>query len=52
MTANKCSTVADMGDRFATIDMAKEVDAVPHSEGEELSPHLTQYSLGRDVPPY
>jgi len=42
---NKSSAVpvAEMGDRMAIIDMGR---------GEELGPHLTQYGLGRGLPPY
>ena len=41
-----------MGDRFATIDMGRKVEAtVPLSVGE-LGPHITQCRLGRGLPPY
>ena len=49
---NKCSAVAEMGDRLATIDMGrKEGAAVLVSFRGELGPHLTQCGLGRDLPP-
>jgi len=44
---NKCSTVAEMGDRLVTIDMGRKVGgaAVPLSVGD-LGLHLTQCPLG------
>jgi len=36
----KCSAVAEMGDRLATIDMSRKFGAVPLLE--ELNPHVTQ----------
>jgi len=47
---NKCSAVAEMGDRLATIDMGRKL-GVP-LWGGELGPHLTQFGLGRGLPPY
>jgi len=48
---NKCSAVAEMGDRLAAIDMdRKEGDCYVPSGG--LGPHLTQCHLGRSLPPY
>ena len=52
LNRNKSSSVAEMGDRLATIDMGQKVgDAVPLSVGE-LGPHLTQYRMGRGLPLY
>jgi len=48
---NKCSAVAAMADRLATIDMDRKLGLCPFEEGE-LSPHLTQCGQGRCVPPY
>ena len=51
---NNSSAVGEMGDRLATIDMARKVcmvGAVPLSVGE-LGPYLTQCPLGRGLPPY
>jgi len=49
---NKCSAVAEMGDRLATIDMGRKLgDDVPLFGGGELRPHLVQYGLGRGLPP-
>jgi len=39
---NKCSAVAEMVDRLATIEMGRKVGAV--LLGVELGPHLTQCS--------
>jgi len=42
-----------MGDRFATVDMARKVGGCcAHFRVGELSPHLTQCRLGRSLPPY
>jgi len=53
---NKNSAVAETGDHFATIDIGRKLGAaVPpvFCRGwEELGPHLTQYGLGRGLPPY
>jgi len=50
---NKSSAVAEMDDRLATIDMRRKVGAaVPLSMGELGRPYLTQYVLGRGLPPY
>jgi len=48
---NKCSAVAEMGGRLATIDMGRKLGAVPLL-GEELGFHLTQCRLGRGLSPY
>jgi len=49
----KCSAVAEMGDRLATIDMGQKVGAaVPLFGKGELDSHLTQCRLGRSLPPY
>jgi len=42
---NKCSAVAEMGDRFAKIDMGRKVGAAMPLSGE-LDPHLTQSGHG------
>ena len=44
-------TVAEMGDRLATIDMGQKLGTVPLLEGE-LGPHVTQCGLGRGLPSY
>ena len=50
---NKCSAVAEMGDRLATIDMGRKLGAAPFFFlGGELDRHLTQCGLGRGLPPY
>jgi len=49
---NKSSTVAEMGDRLATIDMGRKVGAAVLLFVGELGPHLTQCSLGRGLPLY
>jgi len=49
---NKCSAVAEMGNRLATIDMGQKLGGcVPFGEGE-LGPHLAQCGLGRGLLPY
>ena len=45
---NKCS-IAEMGDRLATIDMGQKFGAVPLLGGE-LGPHLIQCGQGRGLP--
>jgi len=56
MLANKCSTVAKMGDRLATIDMDQKLECcAPFFLGGgkgELSPCVTQCDLGRGLPSY
>jgi len=43
--ANKCSAIAEMGDRLATIDMDRNLGGcVPW--GRELGPHVTLCRLG------
>jgi len=49
---NKRSTVAEMCDRLATIDMGQKVGCVTLFRWVELSPHLTQCSVGWGLPPY
>jgi len=39
---NKCSAVAEMGDRSATIDMGQKLGAMPFGGGE-VGPHLTMW---------
>jgi len=46
----KCSAVAKMGDRLATIDGAKNWGACALFWG--VGPHLPQCGLGRGLPPY
>jgi len=46
---NKCSAVAEMGDRLATIDMGRKVGAVPLFKSSWV-PHLTQCRLDRGLP--
>jgi len=41
---NKCSAVAEMGDRFATIDMGRKLGAVPLFGGK-MGSHVTQCNL-------
>ena len=38
---DKCSAVAEMGDLLATVDMGRELGALPPFWGGELGPHLT-----------
>ena len=47
----KCSAVAEMGDRLATIDMGRKFGVCPLFVGG-LGLHLTQCRLGRCLPPY
>jgi len=46
---NKCSAVAEMGDRLVTIDMSRKLGCPPFFWGGELDPHLIQCRLGRDL---
>jgi len=48
----KSSAVAEMGDRLPTIDMGRKVGTAVSPFVEELGPHVTQYRLGRGLPPY
>jgi len=50
----KSSAVAEMGDHLATIDMGEKCRGLlcPFQWGGELGPHLSQYGLGRGLPPY
>ena len=52
--ANKCSAVAKMGDRSATVDMSQRLGevAVPLFGCGELGPYVTEYGLGRGLPSY
>jgi len=50
--SNKCSAVAEMGDRLATIDMGRKEEEAPVSLLGELGPYLTQCGLVRGLPPY
>jgi len=47
--SNKSSAVAEMSDRFATIDMGRKVGSVVLLS---LGPHLIQCRLGRGLPAY
>jgi len=47
---NKCSAVAEMGDRLATIDKGPKLGAVPLLG--ERCPHVTQCGLGQGLPSY
>ena len=51
--SDKCSAVAEMGDRLVTIDMGRELGVVPLFGGRgELGPHLAQFGLGQGLHPY
>jgi len=45
---NKCSAVAEMGDRLATIDIGRKLGRFCPFGGE-LGPHVTQCGLGRGL---
>ena len=47
----KCSSVAEMGDRLATIDMVRKEGGWCAPYGAELCLHLPQCGLGRSLPP-
>jgi len=51
---NKCSAVAEMGDRLATTNMGQKLRgaAMPPFGGSEvqLGPHVSQCGLGRGLP--
>jgi len=49
---NKCSAVAEMGDRLATINIGRKEGRLLCPFSGELGPHLIQCRLGRDLPPY
>jgi len=49
---DKCSAVAEMGDRLTTIDMSQKLGAVPFFKGGSWIPNLTQCGLGRGLPSY
>jgi len=51
-TNNKCSAVAEMGDRLATIDTGRKLGAGVVPLLGELGPHLIQCGLGRGLPSY
>jgi len=53
--SNKSSAVAEMGDRLATIDVGRKLGAMgcaPPFGGAGAGSYLTQYCLGRGLPPY
>jgi len=52
LTDNKCSAVAQMGDRLATIDMCQKLGLWPFLGGRKLGPYLTECGLGRGLTPY
>jgi len=47
LKTNKCSAVAEMGERLATIDMGQKLECALFERGSELGPHVTQCGLGR-----
>jgi len=47
---NKCSAVAEMGDRWATTDGPKIGGCAPFLGEGELASHLSQRGLSRDLP--
>jgi len=51
---NKTSAVAEMGDRLATVDMARKVGnyCAPFRGLGDPGPHLTLCRLGRGLPLY
>jgi len=51
---HKSSAAAEMGDRFATIDIVRKegVGLLCPFPWVELGPHLTQRRVGRGLPPY
>ena len=51
-TCNKCSAVAEMGDRLATTDMGRNVGEGAVPLRVKLGPHLTQCCPGRGIPSY
>jgi len=46
------STVAEIGDHLATVDIGQKVGGCCSSFWGELGPHLTQCGLGQGLPPY
>jgi len=46
----KCSAVAEMGDRLATIAMGRKLGAVPLRG--DLGTHIKQCGMGRGLPSY
>jgi len=58
-SSNKCSAIAEMDNRLATMNIGRKLGAVPFGGDElgrlcpiggELGPQVTQYGLGRGVP--
>jgi len=50
---NKCSAVAEMGDRLATIDKGQKLEScTPFGRGSCLGPHVTQCGLCRGLSSY
>jgi len=47
---DKCSAVAEMGDRLTTIDVGRKEGAAVPLSGKELGPDLTQCRLGQALP--
>jgi len=48
----KCSAVAEMGDRSATIDISRKLAGCAPFWGRELDRHVTQCGLDRGLPSY
>ena len=46
----RCSAVAEMGDRLATIDMGRKLAGGCAPYGGKLDPHVAQCGLGRGLP--
>jgi len=49
---NKCSAVAEMGDRLVTINMCRKLNGGSVLLFGELDPHATQFALGRGLSSY
>ena len=49
---NKCSAVAEMGDRLATIDMGRKLGGYVPFGAAGVDRHVTQCRLGRGLPSY
>ena len=52
MYQQQLNSVAEMGDRLATIDMSPKVGAAVSLYVGDLGPHVTQCGLGRGLPSY
>jgi len=51
MSYNKCSAVAEMVDRLATLDTGRKLEGLCPFWGRGLDLHITQCGLGRGLPP-